>query len=85
MKDANLSGADLSRAVLIYANLIYANLSGANLIGAVLSRAVLSGTDLRGARAWTNKQLAQARSLVGAVLPDGTEMTEEAWEAFKKR
>jgi hypothetical protein len=30
-----------------------------------------------------NEQLARALSLVGAILPDGTVMTEEDWEEFK--
>jgi uncharacterized protein YjbI with pentapeptide repeats len=62
------------------ADLSYANLSGADLRGANLSF-----TDLSGAKGWTNEQLAQAASLVGARLPDGTGMTEEAWEEFKQR
>jgi hypothetical protein len=48
--------------------------------------------DLRGAKlgfanGWTNEQLAQAGSLIGATMPDidGTIMTEEAWEELKKR
>jgi hypothetical protein len=32
----------------------------------------------------TNEQLAQAESLVGATMPDGTKMTKEAWEELKK-
>jgi hypothetical protein len=46
--------------------------------------ASLFGADLSGAEKWTNEQLAQAESLVGAMMPDGTQMTEEAWEEFKK-
>jgi len=52
-----------------------ADLSGANLFG----------TNLSYAEGWTSEPLAQAESLVGAILPDGMKMTEEAWEEFKKR
>jgi hypothetical protein len=45
----------------------------------------LRDANLRGAKGLTNKKLARAKSLVEATLPDGTEMTEEAWEEFKKR
>jgi uncharacterized protein YjbI with pentapeptide repeats len=95
LSPANLSGASLLNASLFGANLTDADLSGANLsgaslFGANLSRANLSGADLTDAdlsstKGWTNDQLAQARSVVGAILPDGTKMTEEAWEEFKKR
>jgi uncharacterized protein YjbI with pentapeptide repeats len=80
LSGADLSGADLSGAVLSYANLSDANLRDANLRDANLSNANLSG-----ARNWTNQQLAQAGSLVGATLPDRT-VTKggEDWEKFKK-
>jgi uncharacterized protein YjbI with pentapeptide repeats len=77
---ANLSGANLTDANLTRAKLIGADLTDANLIGADLSNA-----NLFGAKGWTNEQLAQAKSLVGATLPDGTVMTEEAREEFKRR
>jgi hypothetical protein len=44
----------------------------------------LNGANLLDAKEWTNEQSAQAKSLIGATLPDGTVMTEEAWEEFKK-
>jgi uncharacterized protein YjbI with pentapeptide repeats len=91
---AHLTGAKLTGANLFRADLPAANLGGANLFHAYLGRADLSGTDLsdanlreanlREAKGWTNEQLAQAASLVGATMPDGTVMTEEAWEEFKK-
>ncbi len=68
---ANLSGANLTRALLARANLRGANLSGANLGGANLYQADLTRANLSGARV-TLKQLAQAQSLVGAIMPDGT-------------
>jgi uncharacterized protein YjbI with pentapeptide repeats len=70
---------------LTHANLRWADLRHANLRGANLNNANLDGADLSGVKGWTNEQLAQAESLVNATMPDGTKMTEEAWEAFKKR
>lgn len=58
---ANLQGADLREADLSSVNLVGANLSGANLSGARLSGAIVAA-----------EQLAAARSLHGAVLPDGS-------------
>jgi uncharacterized protein YjbI with pentapeptide repeats len=86
LRGANLSGTNLRDADLRFANLRGANLSGTNLRDANLSRADLNSTDILSGTVtgWTNEQLAQARSLVGATLPDGTVMTEAAWEEFKK-
>jgi uncharacterized protein YjbI with pentapeptide repeats len=100
MSGASLVNADLSHAYLIRANLSgaclvadlsHAYLNGANLSGADLRFANLNDTDLRGAYmrgAWlehpTDHPLARVKSLVGATLPDGMKMTEEAWEEFKK-
>jgi uncharacterized protein YjbI with pentapeptide repeats len=81
---ADLSGADLLNANLSYTNLLNASLSHALLDGANLTFANLSGANLSSAEGWTNEQLAQAVSLIEAILPDGTKMTEEAWEEFKK-
>jgi uncharacterized protein YjbI with pentapeptide repeats len=91
MHPPNLSRADLSGTNLSRADLRDANLSGANLRGTNLSGTNLSGADLFLANGawWTNKRfgthLAQAESLVGARMPHGRVMTEEAWEEFKKR
>lgn len=73
---ANLSRANLSGAHLGGANLCEADLSGAKLCGAYLGGAYLGGADLTEvmlteARV-TDKQLAQAKSLKGATMPDGT-------------
>jgi hypothetical protein len=73
---ANLSGAHLLGADLSGANLSDADLAGAglfftNLIGANLSGADLSGANLTDAKV-TDEQLAEAKSLKGATLPDGT-------------
>jgi serine/threonine protein kinase, bacterial len=63
----NLSYADLEEANLSYTTLVsidlsYANLDKANLIGADLTGAIL-----------TNEQLKQAKSLVHAIMPNGSE------------
>jgi uncharacterized protein YjbI with pentapeptide repeats len=71
LSEANLSWADLSRADLSEANLHGADLSGANLSEANLREAKLGKTNLSEAKV-TAEQLAQARSLKGAALPDGT-------------
>jgi uncharacterized protein YjbI with pentapeptide repeats len=71
-----LSGADLTRATLSGANLTGANLSGCRLDGADLSKADLSGVHLMVNAAPGNEiartELKKARSLDGAILPDGT-------------
>ena len=68
LSEANLSGANLSGAVLIKANL-----SHAILFNADLSNAILEGTNFN--KAWvTKEQLAQAKSLQGATMPDGKKL-----------
>jgi hypothetical protein len=81
LNSSGLSGANLSGASLNGANLGEANLSSTDLSGADLSRADLGGAnihmanlsraDLTGALV-TTEQLAQAKSLQGAILPDGS-------------
>ena len=73
---ADLSHDDLMGAPLSKVNLSAAELGGANLSGAYLGNANLSGAylgnaNLRGA-AVTGEQLAQAQSLEGAAMPDGS-------------
>jgi hypothetical protein len=75
--EAGLIGKVRNSEVII--DLRTADLSGANLKGADLSDAYLLG-----AQGWTNEQLAQAESLVRATMPDGTVMSDEDWEEFKK-
>ena len=87
LKDAWLNDADL-RGAAIGTDLSGVSLEGANLSGAYLRDADLGGANLSGAELSdanvTNNQLAQAASLVGATLPNGTILTEEGWEEFKK-
>jgi Pentapeptide repeats (8 copies) len=76
--EALLVNTDLRGADLRGADLGFANLSGTNM-----RHANLGGANLSDAKGWTNEQLAQVNSLVGATLPDGTVITEEGWEEYK--
>jgi uncharacterized protein YjbI with pentapeptide repeats len=67
--NADLSDADLSDANLSEADLSYDNLSSANLQGANLADAVLRGANLSNAKV-TSEQLAEAKSLEGATMPN---------------
>jgi uncharacterized protein YjbI with pentapeptide repeats len=93
-----LSGATLFLPTLSSADLSFANLEGADLDDgdltddymialdhSLLDSVNLRGANLRCAKGLTNEKLALAESLVETTLPDGTVMTEEAWEVFKKR
>ncbi len=84
LSGANLTGAELSGAYLSGSDLTRANLRSADLRKAWLGNdqasaddpnANLTNADLRGANltgaAVTDKQLAAARSLQGAIMPDG--------------
>lgn len=81
LSGANLSGANLDEidpnftvptaANLTDANLSGANLESANLGGVNLAGANLSGANLQGATV-TRDQLAKAKSLKGATMPDGS-------------
>ena len=68
--DADLSEANLSEANLSEADLSYDDLSSANLQGANLTDAVLRGANLSNAKV-TSEQLAEAKSLEGATMPNG--------------
>jgi uncharacterized protein YjbI with pentapeptide repeats len=91
LRTANFRGPTLSYYVDLKAanvrapSLGYANPSGPGHSYATLTLADLSNADLSGAKEWFYEQLAQAKSLVGAILPDGTVMTEETREEFKQR
>jgi uncharacterized protein YjbI with pentapeptide repeats/DNA-binding transcriptional regulator YiaG len=87
LREAILSGADLFRADLHEADLRDADLQGANLASTDLFRANLTGAnlhdaELRGANLIdaqvTDEQLAEAKTLEGATLPDGREYTSQA-------
>jgi uncharacterized protein YjbI with pentapeptide repeats len=73
--DADLSDADLSDANLSEADLSYDNLSSANLQGANLTDTELRGADLSDAKV-TSEQLAEAKSLEGATMPNGQKYEE---------
>lgn len=66
LQNADLSMANLESAKLTRANLQDANLSLANLTGADLFKA-----DLTNAHNLTHTQLARAKRLWGAIMPDG--------------
>jgi uncharacterized protein YjbI with pentapeptide repeats len=87
MQCADLMNADLTNVDLHQAHLEHTDLSGVNFTGASLARAnlqsanfsqaILVNTDLfkadmQNACNLTDKQLAQARRLWGAIMPDGT-------------
>ena len=71
LSEADLSEADLSSADLCRTYLFAANLRGADLSGADMRRANLRKANLEGATV-TNEQLAEAGSLEGTILPDGS-------------
>jgi hypothetical protein len=71
LKDADLRGAKLAGAEMTRAYLTGANLVGADLSDTELTGAYLASVDLSGAKV-ADVQLAQARSLEGATLTDGT-------------
>jgi uncharacterized protein YjbI with pentapeptide repeats len=83
LSDANLADADLSNAEELWgrgtymwkrgAGLGHADLSGANLKGADLSGANLSDANLSDVKGITKEQLAQAKSLEGATMPNGSQ------------
>ncbi len=73
LSDVDLSDVDLSAVNLSNANLSNAKLSRANLPGADLSGANLSGANLSRAKGITDEQLGKAKTLEGAVMPDGSE------------
>jgi uncharacterized protein YjbI with pentapeptide repeats len=77
LQGADLSGSNLSFASLVFARLVGANLQGANLQGAELNNgdlteANLNGANLKDAQGVKDDQLAKAKSLTGAILPDGS-------------
>jgi len=74
---ADLSGADLGGA-----NLEASDLSGANLGDADFYGANLRDANLRSA-VLSEEELSKAGDLVCATMPDGTEMTEDRWNALK--
>jgi uncharacterized protein YjbI with pentapeptide repeats len=81
LENANLRGADLRMAQMQFSNLRCSDLTDAclsktNLYGADLGDACLKGTslckaNLQGAQNLKIEQLTEAKSLWGAILPDG--------------
>jgi hypothetical protein len=81
LKSANLETADLSMADFRAANLTGADLRGAYLRWSRLEGAILAYANLEGAVV-TEAKLAQATSLEGAILPDGTKHSEPQLESL---
>jgi uncharacterized protein YjbI with pentapeptide repeats len=73
LRDAALQDANLSSAVLENANLTNADLTNANLRDAYLSEAT----------GWTMEQLEAAKTLEGAIMPNGQKY--EDWIKSKGR
>jgi len=101
LSGADLRGADLSEAILNGAVLKGAQLGTARQIvvlpdggaepaepnPANLRQAVLNHTDLTKATGWTHEQLDRAKSLNGAIMPDGhswKDWIERGWLKGKK-
>jgi len=80
---AKLQNTTLSYASFRKANLRRANLSGAKIKGAVLEGADLSKANLSEVHRWTKEQLAEAKSLEGATMPNGQKY--EDWLKSKGR
>jgi uncharacterized protein YjbI with pentapeptide repeats len=73
LSGARLRGADLSKANLGDAFLVDANLHHADLTDADLTDADLTDADLTDAEGITTEELEQqAKSLEGAIMPDGS-------------
>jgi uncharacterized protein YjbI with pentapeptide repeats len=82
LSGVNLRGSDMRSINLSFATLLFADLSGTNLHGADLHATDMHNVDLAGADlsdanlkdsvGLTNDQLAKAKSLAGAIMPDGS-------------
>ncbi|GCE10959.1 pentapeptide repeat-containing protein [Tengunoibacter tsumagoiensis] len=77
LKGADLQGANLSNATLIFVNFQGANLQGADLHSADMHNVDLTGANLQGAnlkdvQGLNDSQLARAKSLAGATMPNGS-------------
>lgn len=88
LQNADLHNADFEKSNLNMADLRWANLRGTSFKGACLAKAnlyradleeadvrdaVMSGVNLQGALNLTSDQLSQARNLLGATMPDGSQ------------
>ena len=82
---AQLAGSDLQNAKFSDADLTSADLRSCDLTFTIFEGAILKGTDMRGSitddtrsspgNLW--KELRKAKVLIGAILPDGTRVTQE--------
>jgi len=90
LSNGDLFGVDFSGAYLTRASLAGADMRVADLRGALMHRADLRGAvlikaNMEGARNLTVEQLRQAENLMGATLPDGTQLpSDRGWrEVFE--
>ena len=86
LREGDLRGANLRTIYLSKADLSFANLEGADLSFAYMRESILVGADLNGANLYltdlsnaylkdasvTNEQLDKAKSLQGAIMPNGS-------------
>lgn len=77
-----LEGADLTNSDLSFSDLHGCDLGGANLRDADFLNADLGCANL-GSSVADREQLIRALDLIGAAMPDGTEMSEEEWHKIK--
>lgn len=80
LRQANLWEADLQDAYLAAADL-----RGANLVLANLENANLTQVDLRHAKLGGVRRLSVAKTLAGATLPDGTQLSKGWWKRELER
>ena len=88
LPQTNLTEAKMNKADLTAANLTAANLGEANLTAAILWETVLDQTnltqaDLSQVKYWTMAQLARAKTVQGATMPDGKRLEQEGSERAK--
>ena len=76
LEKASLWLTYLEGASLFCAYLAEANLGGSDLTGTNLEEADLKGADLNGIKHDSPEQLLQAKTLKGAIMPDGTKYEE---------
>lgn len=71
---ASMKNVDFTNAILEMCYFNDANLSGCIMINTNLYSSYFINTDLTGCQGITDQQLAQARSIAGAILPNGTKV-----------
>ncbi|CAM4811066.1 unnamed protein product [Rotaria magnacalcarata] len=72
---ASMKNIDLTGATLEMCNFNDANLAGCIMTNANINLSYFVGSDLTGCQGITDVQLAQAKSIAGAILPNGTKIS----------